>query len=98
MNIEHWRHAEHLVIWAQKTFATKEGAEFLAMLEQSHVRHSQLADLGNGATNTGALGKIYGYDMALNNIEAASQLEVPKKPLVETFGAIMPTMEPPKKK
>lgn len=99
MTIEKWRHAEHLVSWAQKVFATKEGAEFMAMLHESHIRHSQLADMGNPAQNTGVLGKIYGYDLAMNNIEAARLLELPKKPLVETFGAIAPMLaEQPKKK
>jgi len=90
MKLQKWQSNEQMTRWAASTFNTKEGREFLAMLEESHIRHAVRTDLGNPTQNLTDLGRIYGYDQAVNNIVAAAQYIKPIAPLVENWGVESP--------
>lgn len=77
MTLDQWKANKDLCKWAATTFSSQEGQLFLQMLEQIHVKNFQPAD----PRPEMELGKIYGYDVALNNIASASEYVKPPKGL-----------------
>lgn len=72
-----------------KLVQTAEGQELIAMLEQEHVKNYHIGFVANESTASQKLGRIEGYDIAINNILAAAVLLEKKDQLVEA------TFEPP---
>lgn len=88
MTLTEWQSNQLLTKWAATVFDSNEGRELLSMLNDSHVKNSQVSLALPADTKSSELGKIYGYDVALNNIEAAKKFIPPRPKLEESFGAI----------
>lgn len=70
MTIDQWRQNRALTKWWDQVLSTPQGREFLTMMEESHLRHIQNVHVDNGVQ----LGRIYGYDICLNNVRAAAEI------------------------
>lgn len=87
MKLSEWQQSAELTKWAREMFSTATGRAFLKMLEDSHIRHSQVPHVGNESIDSRELGKIYGYDLAMNNINASMEPGQQPVEMVATFGA-----------
>lgn len=83
MTLDQWRQNKGLVKWLAKTLSGPEGQELLKMLDEIHVRHIQDPDPAGAQIQ---LGRIFGYDLVINNLVHACQLgDKPKELGQATF-------------
>lgn len=96
MTLNEWKLNKDLSAWAAKVFMSEHGQAFLRMLNDSHPRHSQIPSSVSDSSKSTELGRVYGYDMAINNIESSCYFNTPAPELTESFG--VPKPEPKKEK
>lgn len=94
MRLIDWRTNKNLVGWMAKLIKTAEWQELVAMLEEEHVKNYGSGLVTNESTASQKLGRIEGYDMAMNNLIASGVLIEKKEPMPEaTFDPVIPTTQ-----
>jgi len=96
MTLDEWRSNPKLASWAGQVFNSASGRQFLQMLKDCHPCYNQLPMNGDDSVKATELGRIYGYSLALNNIEAAVKFDQPAPIIQETFGFVEVAPEPVK--
>lgn len=83
MTLDKWKAQKGLTSWLAEILLSDNGQELLRMLEEVHIRHFHEPTMEAGR----ALGRIQGYDIAINNIVAASEYVKPQKEVQPTYEA-----------
>lgn len=87
MNLQEWQANQNLAEYAHSLLTDPRFQGLLDMLRSSHVKNYQPA-MGvemQAQTHSLMLGQIQGYDLCLNNIEAADKFIPAQQPLQATF-------------
>lgn len=81
MKLEEWRSNKGLTGWLKEQLESPNGQELLRTLEESHIRHYVVP----GMDAAEALGRIRGFDIAINNLVAAASYQKPQKAVPATY-------------
>lgn len=87
MTIKQWQGNAELVTWAKHLFNQGNWTLLLQVMEEMHPRHSQLPPVASDSVKSTELGRIYGYDIALNNLTVLTQAEQIRIPVEPDFGS-----------
>jgi len=87
MTLSEWQSNPKLAAWSAETFGSPTGRLWIEMMTECHPKNMQLPHTVSDSVKSTELGRIYGYDQCINNIEASKIVKAPQPKLAETFGA-----------
>ena len=87
MTLKQWQSNQELVAWARHLFNQGNWSLLLQLLNEIHPKNSQLPPVASDSVKSTELGKIYGYDVCLNNLNLLAHEQKTLTPVEPDFGA-----------